>query len=245
MKKNRMIMLSLLFIAVLAVSSYTLITLLRPPTESKQIANALQATSQEIHAVQLNPGKNYINELQEVININKNATVREDAVLVLADIAVRKGETNLILDFLKILAYNEKDSQVRSAAYASVDLIRDIYPLELKADLGLHIGGDFRKGGNMTLFVYVNSTQNTEASIAINALQENLSILSPSILVINITSNIPKEVQFKIHISNIGDYSISISLEISYNRLDYETLTKKIFFRIHENYGEITAITDQ
>ena len=113
----------------------------------------------ELHT-RLDPGD--IPELKEIITTHPDNYVRERAIFVLADIAVRKDVTEDVIDFLKDLAYNEENDEVRSAAYANLDFIREFYPLETKGELTIRIEGEIREGNNITIIATASSTVDVE-----------------------------------------------------------------------------------
>jgi hypothetical protein len=73
-----------------------------------------------LESMRLDPPNDYIDELVSIVKENEDPYVRERAVFTLVDIAIEGNETEEIVDFLKELAMNETDDNVRTAAYANI-----------------------------------------------------------------------------------------------------------------------------
>src|SRR4030042_7165878 len=74
-----------------------------------------------LESMQVDPPSDYIDKLVSIVKDDDDPYIRERAVFTLVDIAVAGNETEKIVDFLKDLAMNELDDNVRTAAYANID----------------------------------------------------------------------------------------------------------------------------
>jgi len=201
--------------------------------------NPEEVDTKYLEGMQLSPPENYIQELMLVVEKNEVPYVRERAIFTLTDIAIRKYETEKIIDFLKDIAMNESDDNVRTAAYANIDLIREIYPLEKKGSLNLSISGDIKKDSNITLIAKISSKVDVEAIVGIDYLHNNIELLSPPYHKVDLKANEPQEVEFDLHLKETGEYFIPVTLMLSFDRVDYETIEDEIVINVGEFGGEI------
>jgi hypothetical protein len=225
--KKRVILLVVIVAAIVAVVLFVL-----TGTEKVDISY--------LESMQLSPPENYIQELMSIVEENKDPYIRESAIFALTDIAVRKNETEEIIDFLKDIAINEPEDNVRTSAYANIYLIRDIYPLEKKGSLELSVSGDIRKESNITLIAEVSSTIDIEeeAIIGITNLDNNIELLSDGVHKIILEANIPRVVNFDLHLKETGRYIIPVTLKLSFDRIDYEKIHKEVYLIVNESNGE-------
>lgn len=238
MKTRYKVLIALVIVALTIASVYLIIENF-PEREREE-----EITVSDIEAIMINPGDNYIEELEEIIETHENASVREAAILALADITIMKNETEQVVDFLKDIAMNEKEVNVRSAAYAALDLIREIYPLEKKGTLEVDIIGDIKKNGNIILVATISSTVDVEGSIAIEYLHLNIEPLTAPFKYVNLEADISQDVEFELHLEDVGEYFIPVILMLSFDRVDYEITKKKIFMNVYEDSGEVLRIED-
>jgi len=206
--------------------------------------NPEEVDTKYLEGMQLSPPENYIQELMLVVEKNEVPYVRERAIFTLTDIAIRKYETEEIIDFLKDIAMNESDDNVRTAAYANIDLIREIYPLEKKGSLDLFISGDIKKNSNITVIAKTSSKIDVEAIVGIDYLHTNIELLSPPYHKVDLKANEPQEVEFDLHLKETGEYFIPVTLMLSFDRVDYETISKEISLYVYEQSGEAILFED-
>ncbi len=200
-----------------------------------------------LESIQLHPPEDYIQGLISIVeNNDTDPYIRERAIFTLTNIAIRKHETGDIIDFLKEVAINEKEDNVRTAAYANIDLIRDIYPLEKKGHLDISISGDIKKNTNISLIAKISSKVDIKkAVIGIDRLHINIDPLSPIHHEVDLKANEPKEVQFYLHLKETGEYEIPVTLMLSFDRIDYEMITDEIQINVGEFEGSFTRYLDQ
>ena len=106
-----------------------------------------------------------IPELKEIVETPPDNYTRERAIFVLTDIAIRKDVPEEVVDFLKDIAYNERNEDVVAAAYANLYLIRETYPLEMKGDLTIRVEGEIKKGNNVTVVADASSAVDVSKAI--------------------------------------------------------------------------------
>lgn len=202
-------------------------------------------TVDDVYDIQINPGDNYIQELQEVIqDKGQDAYTRETAVLVLADISMNKSETHKVVDFLKDIAANETEEDVRTAAYAALDLIGDAYPPEPKGTLDLKIAGDIRKGADVTLVVTVTSAVDIESLVAVSRLHEDIQAVTQPIVRVNLKANVPQDVEFGLHLGGLGEFFIRVTSTLSFDLTESEVLGKRIYILVGEQSGEVLFVAE-
>jgi len=198
----------------------------------------------DIEAIQLNPGDDYIQRLEETVNTSGDAYIRERALLALTDITIRKNETDEIVDFLKNIAINEEEDNVMSAAYASLDLIREIYPPDWYGTLELHLVGDIKKHGNVTLIATIGCTVDAEALVGIDKLHINMEPITDPVKKVQLVANTPQQIEFELHVKDVGEYFVPVTLILGIDIVDYETISKTIYIDVHEDFGEVLVLED-
>lgn len=231
-KKNHILIL-IIAVAIIA-GGFLLITKERFEPEKVDI--------KYLESMQLNPPKDYIKKLKLVVEKNKDPYTRERAIFTLTDITIRKYETEKIIDFLKEIALNEKEDNVRSAAYANIDLIRDYYPLERQGSLELSILGEIKKGSQIKLIAKISSKIDVEeVIIGIDYLPKDIEWLSQPYHKIALKANEPKEIEFDLLLRKIGEYEIPVTLMMSFDKIDYEEIEKEIRIKVGEFSGEVIS----
>jgi hypothetical protein len=192
-------------------------------------------------SMQENPPSDYIQQLESIIRSNNESYVREQGIFTLTDIAIRNNETEKIIPFLKEIAMNEKQEKVRTAAYANINFIRSENPPEKKGTMELSILGDIKKGGNITLVAIVSSTIDTpKAIITIDKLNSNIQLTSSPIVKFNLKAHESKKIAFNLILKENGSYFIPVTFMMSFNRIDYETVHKRVYLTVNEKSGSYT-----
>lgn len=192
-------------------------------------------------SMQENPPSDYIQQLESIIRSNNESYVREQGIFTLTDIAIRNNETEKIIPFLKEIAMNEKQEKVRTAAYANINFIRSENPPEKKGTMELSILGDIKKGGNITLVAIVSSTIDTpKAIITIDKLNSNIQLTSSPIVKFNLKAHESKKIAFNLILKEKGSYFIPVTFMMSFNRIDYETVHKRVYLTVNEKSGSYT-----
>ncbi len=228
-----------LFIVIAVVITAAILIISMGEWMKEEKFNPEEVDTKYLEGMQLEPSEDYIQELTSVVEKNEDPYVRERAIFTLTDIAIRKYETEKIVDFLKEIAMNETEDNVRTAAYANIDLIREIYPLEKKGSLDLSILGDIKKNSNITVIAKVSSKVDVEAIVGIDYLHTNIELLSPPCRKVDLKANESKQVQFDLYLKETGEYFIPFTLMLSFDRIDYETIEDEIHINVKEFSGEI------
>ncbi len=196
----------------------------------------------DLEAMQLEPPADYISQLKAIIEGDPDPYVRENAVLVLAELALRKNETANITDYLKSIATGEENEDVRTSAFVSLGLIRDKYPLEKKGSLELSLTGAIRKGANVTLNARVSTaaTPPGPVIVSIPSLPSGVELLSKTgVVKFPLNAGETKEVRFTLRLKETGEYYIPATFMMSFDSVDYEKIRKEAHIRVTEAGGEI------
>jgi len=245
MKRNYLIIAGLL-VALIIVIVVVMVAISgddEDETTTEQPTDAV--TVETLEEMQLNPPDDYINQLQNIILDDSDPYVRERGIFTLTDIALRDGDTKQVIDFLKEIANNEADDDVRSAAYANVDLIRKNIPLPATGNLELSISGQISKGSTISIIAVVTcDTEVSDAVVGIEKLHHDIEPLSFPVINIDIQPNEPVTVEYELKLNETGDYSIPVSLLLSFDRIDSEKIQHEILLTVNETYGEYSIIDD-
>jgi len=228
-----------LFIVIAVVTAAILIMFMGEWMKEEKF-NPEEVDTKYLERMQLDPPEDYIRELTSVVEKNDDPYVRERAIFTLTDIAIRKYETEKIVDFLREIAMNETEDNVRTAAYANIDLIREYYPLEKQGSLELSVSGDIKKSSSIKLIARISSKVNVEdAIVGIDYLHENIELLSMPYYKTDLKANEPKEFEFELLLKEVGEYEIPVTLMLSFDRIDYEEIREEILLKVDETGGEV------
>jgi len=210
-------------------------------TNSQSLYPKKEVTTEYLEFIQINPPENYIRELESIIQSDRDLSIRERGVFTLTNIAIQKNETEKVIPFLKDIAMNEKQDEIRTAAYANIDLIRTVYPPEKKGTMNVSILGDIKKGGNITLTATVTSkTDITKAIIGLDLYNPNIELLTSPIIKTNLKPNESKIIAFNLRLKEKGSYFISITTLMSFDQVDSETIYKRVYLTVNEKSGSYT-----
>ena len=196
-----------------------------------------------------------IPELQDIIVNHPDTYVRERAVFVLTDIVIRSGErVDEVVEFLKEIAYSEKEDKVRTAAYANLDLIRRYYPLDLGASLEVSVEGEIIRGKNITLvFTVVSPEDLPEARVGIRRIVNLTSdthepvlgmLMSMNPVRFSLKAGEPRDARFTIYLMDVGEYLIDCILELNLDRVDYQIIKRKVYLNVGEMDGSYLVVED-
>lgn len=201
----------------------------------------------DLEETQLNPSEDYVQDLIQVIDESEDQYVRERAIFTLTDIAIRGNETEQVIDFLKDIAMNEHDENVRTSAYANIDLIRDEYPLEKQGSLELLVNGEIRQGNIITLVARISSAIDLEevATVGIVSLPSGLDLLSDGVHKIQLEANVPVDIGFDLSLNETGQFIVPVALKLSFDRIDYEKIREEIGLVVNESDGELVYPEEQ
>ncbi len=206
-----------------------------------------KVNAEALEQMQLDPPDDYIQRLESVVENNSDPYTRELAIFVLTDIAIRKYETAEIIAFLKDIAKNEEQDNVRTAAHANIDLIREYYPLDRQGALELSVLGEIKKSAEITLVAKVSSRVDVEeAVVGIDVLHQNLELLNLSVPVyrLDLRAGQPEHVGFDLLLKDVGEYEIPVTLILNFDGIDYEETKQQIALRVDESGGEVVVSGD-
>lgn len=189
----------------------------------------------------------YIEELMNIIRAHPDDRIRERGIFILADIAIRSNRSEEVIDFLKQIAYEEKDDEVRTAAYVNIYLIREYYPLKLTGTLDIKVEGKVEKGKNITLIFSISSSKDVlEARTGIKKVVTIVDqrkvplsklLISENPMTFSLKANETKEVTFTLRLPEEDEYLIYCFLTLDLDRVDYLTIEKYVYLKAREGGG--------
>ena len=196
-----------------------------------------------LESVQLNPTGNYIQDLESIVkNDNADPYIRERAIFTLTDISISRNETDKIIGFLSGIAMDETDDNIRTSAYANLDLIREAFPLEKRVFLNVSISGKIKKDSIINISANLMSKGDGEAIVGFRQLDQNIVPLTQPFYKVNLKADAPNEFKFQLHITKAGKYVLPFSARISFDRIDYEEINKEIYLDVGEQNGNFEII---
>ncbi|MDD1707603.1 MAG: hypothetical protein LUQ33_00330 [Methanoregulaceae archaeon] len=200
-------------------------------------------TIDDLISVQKNPPPDYIDELTGIIEESEDQQIRDAAINVLTDIAIRRSETDKIIDFLKDLAAHEEDPVIMSAAYAGIDLIRDSYPLPPMGSLNLSVRGEVKRGGEVEIVATIASTTDIpKAVLGLDFPPDSVEMLDPPVYYTTLSAKQPVTHTFPIRLLQTGEVKIPVQLTLSTDLTDYEQIDRSILFVVREGNGEYSIL---
>ena len=253
MNKKLIIIGAVLLIVIIAVAAYFYMTEIGPKTTSL-------AHVDDLH---MQMSASSLDELEAIIRTNADPYTRERAINVYTDIALRSQNQKRALPFLKKLATDEKNDDVRASARTNYYYIKEEAGIPPDTSVDIRVTGDIKSGSTITVVLSVmslrGSTRTTVGMVA-RLLQEEPMIsdynttefdantgkgaltnvvLTPSTPIQRpLPANVTVEFPYTVAIKAPGKVMLDISVQVPYNnRLDYDVITKKIFLDVGSNSG--------
>jgi hypothetical protein len=196
-------------------------------------------TQEDLESLQSQAPEDYREQLGAVIDRHPDEYLRERAVFALVDIARQKGEISEIVETLKDIAYNEPQDDVRSAAYANLDLIDTLQPQPSRATLELTVEGEIRKAATVTVVARVSSEIDIpQARLTIDCPVYGIEPANQPLYKLSLVGGEPQEIRFDIQLNETGRNMVQVVLFLSYDRTESESVEKIVFFNISETSGD-------
>jgi hypothetical protein len=245
-KKAKVVIITIFIAVVLALSVF-----LSPVIFNLSKSNS-KVTVDYVETIHTHLDPKDISELENIARGSSDNYTRETAVFALTDIAIKNNVTEDVIPFLKDIFLNDKNDDVKTAAYSNLYLIKECYPTESKADMNFQVEGVIKKGANITLTTIVSSTVNaTKGLVGVKSIT-NLSggitggmtldpECKPVIRVPFLEAGAERISSFKFNIVQTGDFLVCFQLQIDFNVIDYQILEKTIHFTVGANDGNFTV----
>jgi hypothetical protein len=207
-------------------------------------AKGSQNTGQDyLDIIQGNPPADYIGKLETLIMTSPDPDVRSQGIITLTEIAMERNESEKISGFLKELAMNATGDSVWMAADSSYGLIRSENPPPDKAGMTITIKDPIRKDATIALLVDFTSTiDNSDVRIDIPSLDNSIGLLSNKTVRFPVKANQPQRITFSLKPQKEGKYIIPVVYTMSFDRLDYEKVQKRVFLTVNQTGGSFFVI---
>jgi len=154
MNKKLIIIGVVLLVVLIAVAAFFYVTVIGPRT----------ATLSHVDDLHMQMSASSLGELEAIIQNNADPYTRERAVNVYTDIALRSQNSTRALAFLKGLAPDEKDDDVRTSAYTNYYFIKEEAGIPPETTMGVQVLGDIKPGKNITVVLSVTSSRGSNLS---------------------------------------------------------------------------------
>lgn len=195
--------------------------------------NPTKVNLKYLEEIQKNPPKDYFQKLKSVIEKNPDSYTRERAIFTLSDIAIEKGETKEVVNYLKDVFKKEKNENLKSAILANLNLLKIHSPQEKKGSLEVSLFGKLKKNEKVILVAKVSSKVNVEkASLFLKKIHKNIELLSPPFRYFSLNANEPKEFEFEMIFKETGEYEIPVMLKLNFDQIDYEQIEEGVVINI-------------
>jgi hypothetical protein len=257
MNKKLIIIGVVLLGVIIAVAAFFYMTVIGPQT----------ATLAHVDDLHMKLSASSLDELEAIIRNNADPYTRERAVNVYTDIALRSQNSKRALAFLKGLAPDEKDDNVRTSAYTNYYYIKEEAGIPPETTMDVQVIGDIKPGKNITVVLSVMSTRGSDLSFVgmqartlqetapatgtasaegmtniINAntgkgAQTNV-VLTPSYRIRQpLPANMTVEYPYTVSIKGPGKVVLESIVEVRYDMLDYDTVKKDIYLDVGSTSG--------
>lgn len=253
--KIKYIIIAVAVVFLLAIGAFFLLQGKGPsaPTEMN--------TPEDISAVHMAMDPTSLPGLEAVIKGDGDNYTRERAVITYADIAFRSGNGEQAMGFLKGVAYDEQNDEVRTSAYANYYWLKEAMDVPSDSSMEVAVSGDLKTGNNITVLVTVSGSRPTtdfaeiscggvdlgnhsvttggspDTGVVLNTSTAGSGafskawVLPPDMVRKNITE-MPLTVPFTVYLRESGQSLVKCRLEARYDRLDYDELEKDILLDI-------------
>jgi len=249
--------------AVVVILVAAAFLVLQQPTGGQQAGNATLAHVDELH---MGMNASSLDELEAVIRGSGDNYTRERAVSDYADIALQTGNGERALAFLKAVAYDEANDDVRTSAYSNYYLLQDELGKKPETSLDVKVLGDIKPGNNITVVLTILSTRGSNTSSVVlwpSELQDrNYSLGGGNFVDVNtgkgafaqaevtpstrlrtyIPANISMEMPYTVYLKGAGQTILKAMVEVRYDRLDYDWVEKDIFLDVGPSGGNYTIM---
>ena len=242
MTQNIFRIVSIIFLAILFAGC-----LQGPAVDQKH-----SATMQTIDQIHRGMSARDIPRLKAIIETSNNTQERESALRALGDITVSSNAKDDVVPFLKNIALNDEDSDVRMAAKMNLALIREQHPDKKFGNIDLKIDGPIREGQNITLIATISSSVTAEkALVSIRKITGDNGNLTDGITLagveslpvrIQLLAGTKKEIPIHLHINKPGNYTIFCTLQLDFSRIDYEIDEKTVDISMKNGVGTFRVL---
>lgn len=261
MNKKLIIIGVVLLVVIIAVAAFLYVTIIGPLTASLAHVNDLH----------MQMSASSLGELEAIIRNNADPDTRERAVNVYTDIALQTQNPKRALAFLKGLAPDEKNDDVRTSAYSNYYFIKEETRIPPETTMDVRVIGDIKPGNNITVVLDVTSSRGSNLSFVgmqARTLQEQATntgnnstgmmmtvvdantgkgaltnvLVDPSYRIRKpLPANITVEYPYTVLIKGPGKVVLQSIVEVRYDMLDYDTVKKDIFLDVGSNSGTYTV----
>ena len=238
-----------------------------PPSGEEGVPSGQAFTTENITSMRMGMDPNSLPILEGIISGTGDNYTRERAVIAYADISLRTGNGEHALSFLKGVAYDEENDEVRTSAYTNYYWLKDGMGKEPESGMDLEVSGDLLTGINITILVtaFTNRSATDPAKISCGAqdLEEhNLTtggapgvgvivndstsgkgafakaqVLSPDMVRRDLSIGVPVDVPFTVYLKESGQTVVKCRVQVRHDRLDYDELEKWVYLDIGPGNG--------
>lgn len=241
-----------------------------PPTGQEQIPSGGAYTTEDMTQMRMDANSSSLAILEGIIAGTGDNYTRERAVIAYADIALRTGNGEDALNFLKGVAYNEQNDEVRTSAYTNYYWLKEGMGKGAQSEMDVEVSGDLLTGNNITILVtaFTNRSATDPAKISCGAqdlAEHNVTtggapgvgvivndstsgigafakaqVLPPDMLRRDLSVGVPVSVPFTVNLKESGQTLVKCRVEVRHDRLDYDELEEWVYLDIGPENGTYT-----
>ncbi len=197
-------------------------------------------TVEDINKMHASLKESNIDVLKKAIQKSAEKSIRERAIFVLSDIAIKNDKVLEIIPFLENTAKNNPD--LRPVIYANLDLLRDSLPKPI--DIDVRVKELIKKGKNITLTFYINSRKPSEILVVLRSKfslpdkkpTDKVSIVEASNS-LDLKENLSGTTSFKLKLEEKGLYGLKFIVIQKVSKTENYRYKKYILLDIKSNTG--------
>lgn len=204
-----------------------------------------------IESLQMGMDPKSIPELKGIITGPYESYTRERAIIALSDLSAFNGDTQGTIDFLKGVASNETDENVRVAAFSNIHALREQNPAKIDGAMDIQASGDFKPNSTIEFFAEVTSVQGSD-DIIVNldnlwrvrengTFMEGFDVNPTRPYYISLPSGGKRVLPFNLTVPEEGEYIVNFRMKIGEDRFDSKVFKKDVYLTVSKNGGGYTA----
>lgn len=211
-------------------------------------------TFDSINKLQEFPSQETIKKLKVLAESSLlDSYLRERAIFVLTDIAIKLEKNSETRNYLKKIALNQEvPVNLRSSALANIDLIDELFPPKKHGMMHVDVQGEIKPGSQISIIIRLLSdidVENVKVGAGVYSPMLVPEKIDPPIITPitkppwwkgSIKANIIKEFKFDFRIEKEGEVEFSVVYEFDFDLIDSETEKQSLYFKITKTGGEFS-----
>ncbi len=198
-------------------------------------------TVEELNKIHTQMKEESIEQLKNIIESNGDKKIREKAIFVLSDIAIKNGKAKEVIPFLEKVAKDNKS--IRTVAYANLDLLRETIPPPISLDV--HVKNLIKKNSTVLLTFDITSEKPSTIRVMLRKriklpekkLTPDITVKNPIKEIVLGEQNLRGSVNYSINFKETGLFYLEFIVKQDISRTENYQYRKSVLFDVKENTG--------